>query len=69
MRKCKVYDPYIKYNLVENQFFDFNEFLAETDLIVIMVGHSEIINNAKCLQDKIVFDTRNVINGENVYHI
>ena len=30
---------------------------------------SEIINNAKCLQDKIVFDTRNVINGENVYHI
>ena len=54
---------------MENQFFDFNEFLAETDLIVIMVGHSEIINNAKYLQDKIVFDTRNVINGENVYHI
>ena len=65
----KVYDPMVKKDIVSNQFHDFDEFLDDIDLIVIMIKHSHIIENQRKLENKIVFDTCNVISGERVYKL
>ncbi|NBH71174.1 nucleotide sugar dehydrogenase [Clostridiaceae bacterium] len=56
----KAYDPYVFRNVVENQYYDLDSFLNDIDLVVIMVGHNEIIENMVKIKDKIVMDTRNV---------
>ncbi len=61
----KVYDPFIKDDKIENQYHDFNDFLDSVDIVVIMVGHDEIKNNQRKLRNKIVLDTRNVIDEKN----
>ena len=65
----KVYDPFITQELVENQYHDFDKFLNDVDLVVIMVGHDEIKVNADKLNGKIVLDTRKVHNGKNIYRL
>ena len=64
----KVYDPMIAKDIVPNQYHDFDKFLNDVDMVVVMVGHSEIRNNQGKLQGKIVLDTRNVC-GKGVYKI
>jgi UDP-N-acetyl-D-mannosaminuronic acid dehydrogenase len=56
----KVYDPMVKRELVDNQFHDLDLFLDSVDLVVIMVGHSEIRDNLSLLDSKIVLDTRHI---------
>lgn len=66
----KVYDPWVENDIVENQYHDFDEFLGDIDLLVIMVGHSEIRNNFRKVKMKIVLDTRNIINkNNNIYYM
>jgi len=65
----KAYDPYVKERIVDNQYFDFDEFLDAVDIVVVMVGHKEIIQNQDKLKEKIIFDTRNVIRQERAYRL
>jgi len=65
----KSYDPYIINDIEKNQYHDFEKFLNDVDLVVIMVAHDEIKNNLDKLKEKIVLDTRNIHNGDNVYKI
>lgn len=65
----KVYDPYIKDDVVENQYHDLDTFLNDIDFVVVMVKHDEIIKNQTKLKDKVVLDCFNVINDIKVYHI
>ena len=65
----KVYDPYVKDDIVPNQMHDFDEFVNSVDFVVIMVGHNEIINNMEKIKDKIVLDTRHICSLENVYRL
>ncbi|MBQ3074894.1 MAG: nucleotide sugar dehydrogenase [Clostridia bacterium] len=65
----KVYDPYITKDIVENQYHDLDAFLADVDLVVIMVGHNEIKNNLNKLSDKIVFDTKKVCDLTGTYRL
>ena len=60
----KVYDPFITEDKVENQYHDIDKFLADVDLVVIMVGHDELKNNFDKLRDKIVLDTRHIYDGD-----
>ena len=62
------YDPYIKTQIVDRQVFGFEEFAESADLIVIMVGHKEIIDNFECVKSKLVLDTRKCV-CEEVYHL
>lgn len=64
----KVYDPLITEDKVENQYHDFDEFLKDIDIVVIMVGHDEIKKNMNKLKGKIVLDTRHIYDGE-CYHL
>lgn len=65
----KIYDPYIKQDVVDDQYHDFDKFIQDVELIVIMVGHHQIVENLEKLKNKIVLDTRNVCNLRNVYRL
>lgn len=65
----KVYDPYIVKDVVKNQYHDLDEFLNAVDIVVVMVKHNEIKENAEKLKAKVVLDCHNVINLPGVYHI
>ena len=65
----KVYDPYIKKDVVENQYHDLEAFLAGVDLVVLMVKHDEIRENMDQLKGKVVLDCQNICPFEDVYHI
>ena len=39
----KVYDPWVSENIVENQYHDFDEFLNDIDLMVVMeIGRAHV---------------------------
>jgi UDP-N-acetyl-D-mannosaminuronic acid dehydrogenase len=57
------YDPFIKTKIVDNQVFSLEEFLDSVDMVVIMVGHSEIVENSSLLAGKIILDTRRFLSG------
>lgn len=65
----KVYDPFITKDVVANQYHDLDAFLADVDLVVVMVKHNEIKENIAKLVDKVVLDCHNIINLAGVYHI
>lgn len=65
----KVYDPYIKYKMVDDQYFDFNDFIDSIEVLVIMVAHNEIKNKLTKISDLYVLDTKNIATGKNVYKI
>ena len=67
--KLKVYDPFVTKDVVPNQYHDLDEFLAACELVVVMVKHTEIKENANKLRGKIVLDCHNVIQLPGVYHI
>lgn len=65
----QVYDPFVKADMTANQHHDLESFLNAVDMVVVMVGHNEILLNVDKLKGKIVFDTRNVIKQEGIYHL
>lgn len=65
----KTYDPFVKKDIVDNQYHDLDEFLNEIDFVVIMVKHDEIKENMKKLKGKIVLDCQNICEMLEVYHI
>lgn len=65
----KVYDPFVKADLAKNQYHDLDKFLNDIDLVVIMVKHNEIKENADKLAGKIILDCHNIIHTPNLYHI
>ena len=65
----KVYDPWVKRDIVPNQCHDLDEFLAGVDMVVILVGHSEIRENMHRLEGKVILDTRKVCELEGTYRL
>ena len=68
-KPIKSYDPFVKKDIVPNQYHNFNEFLKDSELIVIMVNHKQIIENTELLKGKIVFDTKNCCKLPNAYKL
>lgn len=65
----KVYDPLIAADIVDNQYHDLDAFLADVDMVVIMVGHSEIKSHMDKLKGKVILDTRKVCTLDNVHYL
>lgn len=65
----KVYDPFIKEDVVDNQYHDLKQFIEDVDLVVIMVKHNEIKENSALLKGKVVLDCHNFLDLPGVYHI
>lgn len=69
VKGIKVYDPYVDEKKFEGQYMNFEEFINDVELVVIMVGHSHIKENVQALYNKLVLDTRNIINEVEVYKL
>lgn len=66
----KVYDPWVKEKKFDNQVMSMGEFMNGTELVVVLVSHDEIKGNQSVLEEKVVYDTRNIIGvGKKVYRI
>lgn len=65
----KTYDPYVKRNIVKNQYHDFDSFLKDIDIIVIMVAHDEIKVNMDKLNGKVILDTKNICSIKGCYKL
>lgn len=65
----KIFDPWVKVAVVEDQVMDFKDFLDGIDICVVMVGHSHIKENLNNLSNKLILDTRNIIQLDNVYKL
>lgn len=65
----KTYDPYVKSNITKNQYYNFDEFLNDVDIVVIMVAHDEIKKSMDKLKGKIILDTRNICDLEGRYKL
>ena len=66
VKGIKTYDPWITEKKYEGQYMDFESFLNDVELVVIMVGHTHIKENMDKLKNKIVLDTRNIIQEKSV---
>ena len=67
--QIKVYDPYVKKDIVPNQYHDLDAFLQDVDMVVLLVGHDEIRAQMDKLKGKVVLDTRNICTLEGVYKL
>ena len=66
----KTFDPFFTEKaIVKNQLLDFDQFLSEVDMVVIMVKHDHIKQNWDNLKGKVVLDCHNICPLEGVYHI
>lgn len=65
----KVYDPYVEKDIVEKQYHDFDAFINDVDMVIIMVAHDEIKEGMDKIKGKIILDTRNICSLEGVYKL
>ena len=66
----KSFDPFFTEKMmVPNQVPDFDEFLNDVDMVVIMVKHDHIKQNWDKLKGKVILDCHNICPLEGVYHI
>lgn len=65
----KVYDPFINENLVNHQYTNFENFLNDIELLVIITAHDHIKINFDLVKDKLILDTKNICNFEGVYKL
>ena len=65
----KAFDPWVKHQITKNQYFDFDTFLKDVDLVVVMVKHDEIKSNINKLEGKVIFDTQNILKSGKVYKL
>ncbi|MFK8793959.1 nucleotide sugar dehydrogenase [Planococcus plakortidis] len=64
----KSYDPFVEKQIVEDQVMDFNEFLNEVEIVVLLVGHDHIKENLDLLKGKLVLDTKNIANEDKGFY-
>lgn len=65
----KVFDPFVEERIVDHQFMNFEDFLNEIEIVVIMVGHDHIKENMELIDNKLVLDTKNICNFEGIYNL
>lgn len=65
----KVYDPFIKERMVDHQFMNFEDFLNEIEILVIITAHDHIKNNINSIKDKLILDTKNICSFDGVYKL
>lgn len=66
----KVYDPWVESDVVPNQVHSMEEFLEGLEMVIVMIGHSEVKGKPEVFGDRILIDPRNVMgDGANVYKL
>jgi len=57
----KIYDPMIQQEITPNQYVDFDGFLDQVDLVVVMVSHTHLKKQLSKLTNKLILDTQNIL--------
>lgn len=66
----KVYDPWVERSIVPNQVHSLDAFLEDLEMVIVMVGHSQVADDPALLGNLIVLDCCNVCgNGNNIYKL
>lgn len=66
----KAYDPWVEHDEVPNQVHSMEEFLEGLEMVIVMVGHSQIKGKPELFGDRVLIDPRNVMGGgANVYKL
>lgn len=66
----RVFDPWVEADVVPNQAHSMEEFLDGLEMVIVMVGHSQIKGRPELFGDRILIDPRNVMgDGANVYKL
>lgn len=66
----KCYDPFLEgTRIVNSQYKEFETFLSDVDMVVVMVKHDHIKQNWDKLKNKVVLDCFNICPLDGVYHI
>ncbi len=65
----KVFDPFVKTRIVDHQFMNFEDFVNEIEIIVIITAHDHIKENMDLIKDKLILDTKNICEFNGVYKI
>ncbi|RJE83618.1 nucleotide sugar dehydrogenase [Paenibacillus sp. 1011MAR3C5] len=65
----KVFDPFIKERMVDHQVMNFEDFLDEIEILVIITAHDHIKNNLEFIKNKLILDTKNICNFDGVYKL
>lgn len=63
----KCYDPLVERDIVPGQYHDLDAFLRDVDMVVIMVGHEQFLEQAEKFRGKVILDTRNVCRFPDAY--
>jgi UDP-N-acetyl-D-mannosaminuronic acid dehydrogenase len=66
---AKVFDPYVKDSVVDNQYLNFKEFLDEIEILVLMVAHDHIKLNLPLISNKLILDTKDILTNEGIYKL
>ena len=67
---CRVYDPWVERDVVPNQVHSMEEFLEGLEMVVVMVGHSEVKGRPGAFGDVVLLDTRDVLgSGDKIYKL
>lgn len=61
--------PLIEKDIVKNQYHDFDAFLKDVDMIVVMVKHDEFKKTWEKLKGKVVLDCHIFCPLEGTYHL
>lgn len=63
----RVYDPWVERDEVPNQVHSMEEFLDGLDMVIVMVGHSQVKGRPELFGGRVIIDPRNVMgDGANV---
>ena len=66
----RVYDPWVEDDVVPNQVHSMEEFLDGLELVIVMVGHSQVKGRPEAFGGVALVDPRNVMgDGDNVYKL
>ncbi len=68
-KQVKVFDPHVKREIVANQYHDFDEFLKDIEIILVMNAHTHLKENMNKIEGKIIFDTKNAVNIKDTYKL
>ncbi len=69
VQPLKIFDPWVDRDIIPGQYHDFDAFLDDVDMVVIMVGHSHIRENMHRLSGKVIFDTRKICDLPETYYL
>lgn len=65
----KVFDPFVQEEMVDNQYMDFDQFINDVEVVVVLVAHDHIKENMTAIENKLVLDTKNICTFEGAYKL